>query len=81
MNGRRKAVESQVKARAAVRRALERHKVDIAAKRYSGGRMSARVLVDGEYYDVDERQLALIEAGKHPERDLALDPVRIDPDR
>lgn len=72
---RNKAVGNQVKARAAVRRALERHKVDITAKRYSGGRMSARILVEGEYYDVDERQLALVEAGKHPQRDLALEPV------
>lgn len=75
MRERRQAIENQVKARAAVRRALERHKLHIASQRYSNGRMSARVLVDGEYYDVDERELALLEAGKDPKRDLGLEPV------
>ncbi|HWK64521.1 MAG TPA: hypothetical protein VNS34_06250 [Rhizobiaceae bacterium] len=75
MRERRQAVENQVKARAAVRRALERHKLHIASQRYFHGRMSARVLVDGEYYDVDERELALLETGKDPKRDLGLEPV------
>ncbi|MGI6856060.1 hypothetical protein [Mesorhizobium sp. 1B3] len=37
--------------------------------------MSARVLIDGEYYDVDERELAMLQAGKDPKRDLGLEPV------
>lgn len=72
---RSKAVEKQVKARAAVRRALEQHKFHIASQRYSQGHMSARVLIDGEYYVVDARELALLQAGKDPKADLGLEPV------
>lgn len=75
MSGRRTAVENQVKARTAVRRALERHKIHVASKRYSEGRMSARVLIDGEYYDVDAGELALLQAGRDPRADLGLEPV------
>ncbi|BCH30180.1 hypothetical protein MesoLjLc_21100 [Mesorhizobium sp. L-8-10] len=75
MNERRKAVESQVKARAAVRRVLERHSVHVASRRYSQGRMWARVLIDGEYYDVDAGELALLQAGRDPKADLGLEPV------
>lgn len=75
MSGRRKAVENQVKARTAVRRALERHKIHVASRRYSEGRMSARVLIDGEYYDVDAAELALLQAGRDPRADLGLEPA------
>lgn len=75
MRDRRNPVENQAKTRAAVRQALERHKLHIAHQRYSEGRMSARVLIGGEYYDVDARQLALLQAGKDPKRDLGLEPV------
>ncbi|NGN39515.1 hypothetical protein G6N74_00400 [Mesorhizobium sp. CGMCC 1.15528] len=70
------AVENQRKSRAAVRRALERHKVYVVSRRFSDSGMSARVLIDGEYYDVNERELSRLEAGARPERDLALEPVR-----
>ncbi|RJG47180.1 MULTISPECIES: hypothetical protein [unclassified Mesorhizobium] len=70
------AVENQRKSRAAVRRVLERHKVYVVSRRFSDSGMSARVLIDGEYYDVNERELSRLEAGARPERDLALEPVR-----
>lgn len=74
------AIGNQAKARAAVRRALDRHKLYIVHKRYFDGIMSARVLIDGDYYDVNERELALLEAGRRPRQDLALDPVQGDAD-
>lgn len=75
MRERPRVAGTQLKARAAVREALERHKLHIASQRYSHGRMSARVLLGGEYYDVDARELALLQAGKDPKRDLGLEPV------
>lgn len=75
MRERPRVAGTQLKARAAVREALERHKLHIASQRYSQGRMSARVLLGGEYYDVDARELALLQAGKDPKRDLGLEPV------
>jgi 5-keto 4-deoxyuronate isomerase len=70
------AVKKQRKSREAVRRALERHKVYVVSRRFFDSGMSARVLIDGEYYDVNERELSRLEAGARPEKDLALEPVR-----
>lgn len=67
-------VESQKRKRAAVSRALERQRAFIANKRFFRGTLTARVLFDGEYYDVDEHLLALIESGRTP-RELELEPV------
>ena len=47
--------------RAAVRKALDRHKVYITAQSFSGGAYSARVLVDGEAYWVDEFRLSQLQ--------------------
>lgn len=69
------AVRRQVAARSAVKKALERQKLVIAHTRYSQEGMTARVLLDGEYYDVDERRLALLKAGKKP-AELGLEPYR-----
>jgi hypothetical protein len=65
----------QNKKRAAVRSAVHRHKLFISSRTYAGGRgmMSARVLVDGEAYEVNARQLELLEKGKMPS-DLTLEP-------
>ncbi|QDC00329.1 hypothetical protein [Mesorhizobium sp. 8] len=65
----------QNKKRAAVRAALNRHKVFISSRTYAGGSgmTSARVLVDGEAYEVSARQLQLLEQGKTP-ADLLLEP-------
>jgi hypothetical protein len=55
-----------LEARRAVKRALDRHKVVIVSKRFADGQVTTRVLVDGEYYDVDNRQLDLLEMGRAP---------------
>jgi hypothetical protein len=61
--------------RAAVRKALDRHKVFVSTKRFhSGGDVTARVIVDGEAYEVSGRQLALLEKGEKP-ADLSLEPL------
>ncbi|MDX8460410.1 hypothetical protein [Mesorhizobium humile] len=52
--------------RAAVKTALERHKVYVTAQRFSGGSYSARVLVDGEAYWVDEFRLSQLKQGLTP---------------
>ncbi|MET0574785.1 MAG: hypothetical protein ABWZ83_02880 [Mesorhizobium sp.] len=68
-----KAVKRQIAARKAVKSSLERHKLVIAHKRHSSDGMSARVLFDGEYYDVNARSLAMLQAGKTP-GELGLEP-------
>ncbi|MEI5676824.1 hypothetical protein G6N74_10630 [Mesorhizobium sp. CGMCC 1.15528] len=60
--------------RHAVKRVLDRHKVVIVAKKFAGGQVTTRVLVDGEYYDVDNRQLDLLEMGRTPEQ-IFLEPA------
>ncbi|TPJ73645.1 hypothetical protein [Mesorhizobium sp. B2-6-2] len=63
--------------RAAVKTALERHKVYVTAKRFSGGSYSARVLVDGEVYWVDEFRLSQLRQGLTP-AELELTPAADD---
>ncbi|CDX40249.1 hypothetical protein P9273_18590 [Mesorhizobium sp. WSM4935] len=60
--------------RAAVKTALERHKVYVTAQRFSGGSYSARVLVDGEAYWVDEFRLSQLKQGLTP-AELELTPA------
>ncbi|MBZ9736579.1 hypothetical protein LB534_18135 [Mesorhizobium sp. CA18] len=60
--------------RAAVKTALERHKVYVTAQRFSGGSYSARVLVDGEAYWVDEFRLSQLQQGLSP-AELELTPA------
>ena len=60
--------------RAAVKNALERHKVYVTAQRFSGGSYSARVLVDGEAYWVDEFRLSQLKRGLSP-AELELTPA------
>lgn len=66
-------ISAQNAKRAAVRAALKRHKVFVSIKRFHEGEMTARVIVDGEAYEVDARQLALLERGRTP-ADLSLEP-------
>lgn len=68
-------VSDQNKKRAAVRAALNRHKLFVSSRTYAGGHgmTAARVLVDGEAYEVNARQLELLEQGKMP-ADLMLEP-------
>ncbi|MER9392201.1 hypothetical protein NKK50_16055 [Mesorhizobium sp. M0001] len=65
---------SQNSKRAAVRKALDRHKVYITGQSYSGGSYSARVLVDGEAYWVDEFRLSQLRQGLSP-AELELTPA------
>lgn len=59
---------------ASLRQANDQPRVFICSKLFHHGRMTATVLVDREYYEVDERELALLQAGMEPS-DLGLDPV------
>lgn len=67
------AVKRQVAARKAVKSSLDRHRLVVAHKRHSSEGMSARVLFDGEYYDVNAQALAMLENGKTPD-ELGLEP-------
>ncbi|TPM23225.1 hypothetical protein [Mesorhizobium sp. B2-3-6] len=71
------AVNSQNSKRAAVRKALDRHKVHITAQSFSGGTYRARVLVDGEAYWVDEFRLSQLRQGLSP-AELELTPAADD---
>ena len=60
--------------RRAVAELLRRPRVMVTARRFRGGEMTARVLIDGELYDVDEFRLSQLQSGLTP-ADLMLDPV------
>jgi hypothetical protein len=60
------SVASQNAKRAAVRKALDRHKVYVTAQRFPDGTYEARVLVDGEVYWVDALRLSQLRAGISP---------------
>lgn len=68
---------SQKSKRVAVKKALDRHKVYITAQSFSGGAYSARVLVDGEPYWVDEFRLSQLRQGLSP-AELELTPATDD---
>jgi hypothetical protein len=59
-------VSKHLASRRAVKRVLERQKVHTVSKQFHHGRVTTRVLVGGDYYDVDNRQLDLLEMGKSP---------------
>jgi hypothetical protein len=68
-------VERHLESRRAVRDLLTRQKIFVSSRRFSGGGMaSARVLVQGEYYDVNDRQLAQLRQGLSP-AELMLEPA------
>jgi hypothetical protein len=71
------SVTSQKSKRAAVRKALDRHKVYITAQSFSAGAYKARVLVDGEAYWVDEFRLSQLQQGLSP-AELELTPATDD---
>ena len=60
------AVSRHLASRQAVKRVLERQKVHTISKLFQHGRVTTRVLACGKYYDVDNRQLDLLEMGKSP---------------
>ena len=68
---------SQNSKRAAVRKALDRHKVYVTAQSFSGDAYQARVLVDGEAYWVDEFRLSQLQGGLSP-AELDLTPATDD---
>ena len=63
--------------RAAVKKALDRHKVYVTAQSFSGGTYQARVLVEGEAYWVDEFRLGQLRQGLSP-AELELTPAADD---
>ena len=68
---------SQNSKRAAVRKALERHKVYITTQSFAAGAYQARVLVNGEAYCVDELRLSQLQQGLSP-AELELTPATDD---
>lgn len=69
------AVANQIAQRRAVADMLERNrKLFVCRKTFHRGRFEARVLIDGRYFDVDERQLGRLREGRTPD-DLMLDEV------
>ena len=75
-SGPRIDVERHLESRKAVRDLLTRQKIFVSSRRFVGGGMaSARVLVHGEYYDVNDRQLAQLRQGVSP-AEFMLEPAR-----
>jgi hypothetical protein len=68
------AVSRQIAARRRVKAALDHHRLVISRKRYRNGEMSALVLMDGQYFDVNEWELGLLRQGATP-GELGLFPV------
>lgn len=68
-------VGNQLAARRAIQSILQAQRVAVTSRHFRRGQMSARVLVDGELYDVTRTQLESLQAGDSPQ-DLMLDPVR-----
>jgi hypothetical protein len=75
-------VRNHIRAREAVKVMLDRQKkVFVARKTFSShGLESARILVDGKYYDVNARQLAQIQEGALPEQVWGVEEVSQDTD-
>ena len=67
-------VNNQLAARRAIQSTLSSQTVAISSRRFHGGQTTIRVLVDGEYYDVDARRLEQLQAGATA-GDLCLEPV------
>jgi len=70
-------VNSQVAARRAIQSILRSQRVAISSRRFHGGRTTIRVLLEGEYYDVDAFRLEQLQSGMAPAA-LSLEPVRDD---
>ena len=68
------AVSRQITARRRVREALDRHKLVVSRTRYRNGKMSALVLLDGQYFDVNEWEFSLLKEGAAPS-ELGLFPI------
>ena len=74
MSKRPAEIGKHLASRRAVKRVLDRQKVVIVSKRFGEGHVTTRVLVSGEYYEVDNRQLDLLEMGRSPTQ-LGIEPV------
>ncbi len=71
-------VDRHLASRKAVRDLLARPNIFVSSRRFAGGGMaSARVLVHGEYYDVNDKQLAQLRQGLSP-AELMLEPASDD---
>lgn len=63
-------LNNQLAARRAIQSILSSQRVAISSRRFQGGQSTIRVLVDGEYYDVDARRLEQLQAGATPFPDV-----------
>lgn len=74
----RTPVANQIIKRKAVADALNRQKVFVSSRRFRGdGQTVSRVLVSGEYYDVSDALLGLLQHGATP-GELELEPASED---
>ena len=67
-------VNNQLAARRAIQSILQSQRMAVSSRRFHGGQMTVRVLVDGEYYDVDAGRLEQLQTGSTP-ADLCLEPL------
>ena len=75
----RTPVANQIAKRKAVAEALKRQRVFVSSRRFRGdGQPIARVLVSGQYYDVNDALLDKLMAGATP-GELELEPAPDDP--
>lgn len=75
----RTPVANQIRKRKAVAEALKRQKVFVASRRFRGdGQPISRVLVSGQYFDVNDGLLEKLMAGTTP-KDLELEPAPGEP--
>ncbi|CAN7386556.1 hypothetical protein [Aminobacter aminovorans] len=71
----RTPVANQIRKRRAVSDALGRHKVFVSSRLFRGdGQTVSRVLVSGQYYDVNDALLDRLMAGATP-KELELEPA------
>ena len=68
-------VNNQLAARRAIQSILRSQRVAISSRHFHGGQTTIRVLIDGEYYDVDAFRLEQLQSGIPPAA-LYLAPVR-----
>lgn len=67
-------VSRHLATRQAMKAWREQHRLVMVFKRFHNGQVTTRLLIDGEYYDVDDAQLARLAEGRAP-ADLDLHPA------
>ncbi|RUM98480.1 hypothetical protein EET67_07570 [Pseudaminobacter arsenicus] len=59
-------VSRHLASRRAMKAWRERQRLVMVFKRFHDGQVTTRLLIDGEYYDVDDAQLAMLAEGAAP---------------